>query len=79
MKKLLIVIIIAIGFYGYLQKNPEAISLFTEESIQNNRQIENAYQNRLSDIQVAGSGVVKHTLRDDNEGSRHQRFILQLS
>ena len=28
--------------------------------------------------QVRGSGVVTRTLADDNEGSRHQRFILQL-
>ncbi len=29
--------------------------------------------------QVRGSGVVTRTLPDDNEGSRHQRFILRLS
>jgi hypothetical protein len=29
--------------------------------------------------QVRGSGVVGRILADDNEGSRHQRFILQLS
>lgn len=28
--------------------------------------------------QVRGSGVVTRTLADDNEGSRHQRFILEL-
>ena len=26
-----------------------------------------------------GSGVVKRILRDDNEGSRHQKFLLTLS
>lgn len=29
--------------------------------------------------QVSGSGEVVRILSDDNEGSRHQRFILQLS
>lgn len=38
-----------------------------------------AFQNRSSDLQVEGSGVVIKVLRDDNEGSRHQRFILELS
>lgn len=28
--------------------------------------------------QVAGSGTVSHILPDDNDGSRHQRFILRL-
>lgn len=41
--------------------------------------IENAYENRISDIQVDGTGVVVKILPDDNSGSRHQRFILKLS
>ena len=28
--------------------------------------------------QVRGSGIVTRTLADDNDGSRHQRFILEL-
>ena len=38
-----------------------------------------AYEQRRSDIQVKGEGVVLKTLRDDLEGSRHQRFILKLA
>ncbi|OUS31081.1 hypothetical protein A9Q98_03660 [Thalassotalea sp. 42_200_T64] len=38
-----------------------------------------AYQNRLSNIQVLGSGRVLKMLPDDNVGSRHQRFILKLA
>lgn len=38
-----------------------------------------AYSRKRSDVQVKGSGLVKRTLADDNEGSRHQKFILQLS
>jgi len=37
------------------------------------------YQNQISDVQVRGSGVVIKLLLDDNEGSRHQKFILQLN
>ena len=37
-----------------------------------------AIDNQLSDVQVNGSGVVSKTLRDDLDGSRHQRFILKL-
>jgi hypothetical protein len=38
-----------------------------------------AFENRRSDIQVQGSGRVSRILADDNKGSRHQRFIVQLA
>jgi hypothetical protein len=38
-----------------------------------------AFKQRLSDVQVEGSGEVVKLLPDDNDGSRHQRFILRLS
>ncbi len=44
-----------------------------------NPQIDNAYQNKQSNVQVQGSGKVLKVLSDDNNGSRHQRFILKLS
>jgi hypothetical protein len=37
-----------------------------------------AYSNQISDIQVQGNGKVIKLLADDNDGSRHQRFIIQL-
>ncbi len=40
--------------------------------------IENAFANRLSNRQVAGQGTVVKLLADDNDGSRHQRFIVRL-
>ncbi|NUF38607.1 DUF3465 domain-containing protein [Acinetobacter lactucae] len=38
-----------------------------------------AYEQRQSNVQVRGSGRVKAILRDDNDGSRHQKFILVLN
>jgi hypothetical protein len=38
-----------------------------------------AFENRQSDLQVRGEGEVIKLLPDDNDGSRHQRFILQLA
>lgn len=43
------------------------------------QRIEQAYQHRQSDLQVQASGKVVVLLKDDNEGSRHQKFILELS
>jgi hypothetical protein len=40
--------------------------------------IQQAFQQQKSDIQVQSSGRVQAILRDDNNGSRHQKFILQL-
>ncbi len=79
MKKLLFAILIGIAVYGYIQNNPNVISSFTEESIQSDQAITDAYQNQSSDIQVSGSGKVSRILSDDNKDSRHQRFILRLS
>ena len=38
-----------------------------------------AYANRRSNIQVSGEGTVMKLLPDDNEGSRHQKFIVRLA
>jgi Protein of unknown function (DUF3465) len=40
--------------------------------------VENAFANRLSNLQVAGQGKVVKVLSDDSDGSRHQRFIVRL-
>lgn len=37
-----------------------------------------AFERRQSDVQVQGRGKVLRVLSDDNEGSRHQRFILRM-
>jgi hypothetical protein len=37
-----------------------------------------AFEQSRSNIQVEGRGVVRRILSDDNEGSRHQRFIVAL-
>lgn len=39
----------------------------------------NAFTEQKSGSQVTGEGTVKTLLADDNEGSRHQRFILTLA
>ncbi len=37
-----------------------------------------AFDAQQSGVQVTGSGAVSRILADDNDGSRHQRFILRL-
>ena len=38
-----------------------------------------AWEQRANDVDVEATGTVRRVLRDDNEGSRHQRFTLELS
>lgn len=40
--------------------------------------VDQAFAARTSNVQVEGEGVVSKILKDDNDGSRHQRFILTL-
>jgi len=44
----------------------------------NNSEINKAYQDKKSDILVEGSGKVFKILKDDNNGSRHQKFLVKL-
>ena len=48
-------------------------------AVQNDdERIQQAFRAQISNIQVQSSGRVKAVLRDDYEGSRHQKFILEL-
>jgi hypothetical protein len=38
-----------------------------------------AFEQRASNVQVEGRGVVRRVLSDDNDGSRHQRFVVALA
>ena len=40
--------------------------------------IASAFAKHQSNLQIQGGGVVQKILSDDNEGSRHQRFIVRL-
>lgn len=40
--------------------------------------IDDAFARRLGNLQVEGQGAVVKLLADDNNGSRHQRFIVRL-
>ena len=41
--------------------------------------IENSFSNEVSDVIVTEEGTIVKVLPDDTEGSRHQRFIVELS
>lgn len=55
-----------------------SLAVIPSVSMANDKVLKQAYQSQQSDVQVRGSGVVIRVLRDDNVGSRHQKFILKL-
>lgn len=50
-----------------------------QDDVQGVQLIERAFERKQSDLQVRASGQVIAVLADDNEGSRHQKFILKLN
>ncbi|MFO4724118.1 DUF3465 domain-containing protein [Vibrio cholerae] len=51
-----------------------SVSLYANDAV-----LQQAYQSQQSDLQVQGLGQVVKVLPDDNDGSRHQKFILILN
>ena len=47
-------------------------------SLSDNAAIMRAFTNHARDVRVAGSGSVSRVLSDDNQGERHQRFLVRL-
>ncbi|WP_195708050.1 DUF3465 domain-containing protein [Vibrio metoecus] len=54
-------------------------SCFSVSLYANDAALQQAYQSQQSDLQVQGFGQVSKVLPDDNDGSRHQKFILKLN
>jgi len=83
MKKVLpLLIALLVAYLGYEQlpqtSNPPA----TESSDYGrqapvNQALFSAMENRRSDVQLEAVGTVVKVLADDNEGSRHQRFLIR--
>lgn len=77
MKKGTILILLAIVFaVFYLYENRSAGPGTTDSG---NSPLEQAFQQQRSDVQVQAEATVTRLLADDNEGSRHQRFIVEIS
>lgn len=54
-------------------------TVVTDGSLEGDRLLERLYHDRKGGVQVQGSGTVSRILPDDSKGSRHQRFIVELS
>ncbi len=48
-------------------------------ALKSNPELQAAFDNKRSNIWLAGSGEVINILSDDNKGSRHQRFLVKVN
>ena len=79
MKKLLLILVITVATcFLNVQGLPWHSEARAEDIGQNDSVLAGAFRNRVSNVQVQGRGLVTSVLPDDNDGSRHQRFILRL-
>lgn len=86
MKKLVLAIVVLVSAYYGLNHSPGFRQLAGAPSIQATGAGGESYysllaaiRDRRSGTQVSGEGMVTKLLADDNDGSRHQRFILTLA
>jgi len=73
-KSSMILIMLALAVLVWLERSESTQVLLGPSSTV----VADAFERQLSDIWVEGEGRVVRTLSDDNDGSRHQRFVLEV-
>ena len=77
LRKLVLIVVALIAAYaGYERSTAPADGVGYAGG---DAEIAQAFDERRSGYQVQGSGTVERLLSDDNDGSRHQRFVLRLA
>lgn len=78
MRKLfLLFVVAAVAFVAW--NRVDTIHGIADPSASGDDVIAGAFRDNASGIQVSGKGLATKILPDDNDGSRHQRFILKLA
>ena len=73
-KLLIIAVAVALAYWFFQNRVPS-----TSDPSSADIALQDAFDNQQSGIQIQGQGIVSKILRDDLEGSKHQRFIVELS
>ncbi len=82
-RKILVLTVMAVTAFIFYTQRDEIISAPSRSATSSleagaNDLLHRAFEERLSNVQVRGAGIVERVLPDDNEGSRHQRFIIRM-
>jgi hypothetical protein len=75
-KSFLVVLIVIAAYFAWDRLGPDNSSVGVSDT--SDQILADAFRNGTNDLQVQGHGKVIGILPDDNDGSRHQRFILKL-
>ena len=79
-KLILIAFVLVAGYFGGVESGfIPARYIDTASNNSTDQVLAEAFENRQSNFQVQGGGKISRILADDNDGSRHQRFIVQLA
>lgn len=83
MKKLILTAVIVFagfsGFYPYVALSDSAgVEVLPQQPGSSDEDFASAFRSRANNLQIGGSGTVVKLLPNDNDGSRHQRFIVRL-
>lgn len=82
MKKFILVAAILVAAYFGLTGNsrvPTESRPVQDSTVASDKVLATLFSERKSSVQVQGAGVVTKLLPDDNDGNRHQRFIVKLA
>jgi hypothetical protein len=62
-----------------ISSEPSAENVIPAGDVNSAHAFAEAFKKRQSNVQLKGEGRIKRLLPDDNNGSRHQRFLVQLA
>jgi hypothetical protein len=83
MKKILVICLLGLVLFGFLDRKVQTTQIvknvYAGYTVGNDSELQNAIENKQSNLQIGGSGYVVKILADDLKGSRHQRFILKIA
>ncbi len=77
-QRIVLVLVLLLGLVVLQQRYHWFFDEPSGEIVSSAEQLQQAFRDRRSSIQVEGRGTVVKVLKDDRQGSRHQRFILEL-
>jgi hypothetical protein len=81
-KNLLLILVLALFLSAYQPSNADNKQILAAPVTSvndDNAQIIQAFHTKKSDVQVSGKGVVSKLLKDDNQGARHQKFLVKIN
>ncbi len=75
---LTVIVAAAVAFFAYRHDVVSLPNVAGPSTVEVDGALAAAFANQTSNVQVEAEGTVVKVLPDDNEGSRHQRFIVRL-